>query len=196
MTSDKVRPEGSEPPIRLIDEARTAPRPTPQEPRPTAHGQPPTSHGPRPTSHAQPPTGHAQPPTSDAHAHAFAHEGWGPEAAAFPHERLDAYRVALHMAVLAKKVAGAIPRGHRNVADHMQRSAQNAVLLLAEGANRRTPGEKRQRFGESRGECGEVAATADLVIVMELSPSSDARELKALAARVSAMLTGLLNRLG
>ena len=100
------------------------------------------------------------------------------------------------MAALAKKVAAAIPRGHRNVADHMQRSAQNAVLLLAEGANRRTAGEKRQRFGESRGECGEVAASADLVIVMELGPRGGAQELKALAARVSAMLTGLLKRLG
>jgi four helix bundle protein len=70
------------------------------------------------------------------------------------------------------------------------------VLLLAEGANRRTEGEKRQRFGESRGECGEVAAAADLVIVMELGPQADAYELKALASRVSAMLTGLLHRLG
>lgn len=46
-------------------------------------------------------------PTSHAHAHAHApavanaHEGWGPEAATFPHERLDGYRVALRMAGLA-----------------------------------------------------------------------------------------------
>jgi four helix bundle protein len=99
------------------------------------------------------------------------------------------------MAALAKKVAAASPRGHRNVADHMQRSAQNTVLLLAEWANRRSAGEKRQRFGESRGECGEVAASADLVIVMDLGSNSDAHELKALGVRVSAMLTGLLNRL-
>ena len=81
------------------------------------------------------------------------------------------------------------------MADHLQRAAQNTVLLLAEGANRRTAGEKRQRFGESRGECGEVAAAADLVLVMELGPCGDAQELKALAGRVSAMLTGLISRL-
>lgn len=157
------------------------------------HARPETMHA-TADAHAPPPTSHAP-----AHAPAFAHAehvGWGPDAAVFPHERLDAYQVALRMAALAKKVAASIPRGHRNVADHMQRSAQNTVLLLAEGANRRTAGEKRQRFGESRGECGEVAASADLVIVMELGSRGDAQELKALAARVSAMLTGLLKRLG
>ncbi len=59
----------------------------------------------------------------------------------FPHERLDAYRVALTMATASKRVAAGIPRGHRSVADHMLRAAANVVLLLPEGANRRTPKE-------------------------------------------------------
>lgn len=69
------------------------------------------------------------------------------------------------------------------------------MLLLAVGANRRTAKEKRQRLGESRGECGEVAAAADLVVVMDLGPLPEADELKHLAGRVSAMLTGLIARL-
>ena len=113
----------------------------------------------------------------------------------FPHERLDAYRVALTMAKASKRVAADIPRGHRSVADHMLRAAANVVLLLAEGANRRTPKEKRQRFGESRAECAEVAAAADLVGALELGPEHQAVELKHLAGRVAAMLTGLMNRL-
>ena len=187
MSSVEGGPENSEAPraVRLVEEGRTL---HDGHAQPTIHADADANaNAPRPTSHAP------------AHASAFAHgehAGWGPDAAAFPHERLDAYQVALRMAALAKKVAASIPRGHRNVADHMQRSAQNAVLLLAEGANRRTAGHKSQRFGESRGECGEVAASADLVIVMELGPRGDAQELKALAARVSAMLTGLLKRLG
>src|SRR5687767_5737096 len=40
---------------------------------------------------------------------------------AFPHEKLDVYRVALQMARLAKELAKEIPRGHRHVADHLQR---------------------------------------------------------------------------
>ena len=60
----------------------------------------------------------------------------------FPHEKLDAYRVALEMARGAKTLAQHIPRGHQSVADHLLRSSSNAVLLLAEGANReRTRGE-------------------------------------------------------
>ncbi|MBK8010338.1 MAG: four helix bundle protein [Deltaproteobacteria bacterium] len=66
---------------------------------------------------------------------------------------------------------------------------------LAEGANRRGAGLKRQRFVESRGECAEAAAAADLLKVLQLDKSSDSGELKHLAGRVSAMLTRLIARL-
>jgi four helix bundle protein len=139
--------------------------------------------------------------TSDEHEHEHEHEHEPPVPkprfvpGSFPHEKLDAYRIALQMAALAEKIAASIPRGHRNVADHLERAASNAVLLLAEGANRRGNGEKRQRFVESQGETGEVAAAADLVIVLRLGSADDAEELKQLASRVSAMLTRLILRL-
>ena len=98
------------------------------------------------------------------------------------------------MATLANEIAARIPRGHRNIADHLVRSASNCVLLLAEGANRRGVASNRQRFAESRGECGEVAAAGDLILAMELGPRPDTQRLKALAGRVSAMLTGLICR--
>jgi hypothetical protein len=111
-------------------------------------------------------TTHEERRTTNANANANAHADDRAETAKrvgpFPHEKLEAYQVALEMAALAKKVAEQIPRGHRNVADHLLRAASNTVLLLAEGANRRGPGEKRQRFAESRGECGEVGAAGDL----------------------------------
>ncbi len=96
------------------------------------------------------------------------------------------------MAAAAKKVPDQIPRGHSSIADHLLRSSSNSVLLLAEGANRRGAGEKRQRFVESR---GEVAAPGDLVIVPELCSVADAEDLKHLAGRVAAKLTGLIARL-
>jgi four helix bundle protein len=99
------------------------------------------------------------------------------------------------MAALAKKLAEQIPRGHRNIADHMLRAASNTVLLLAEGANRRGPGEKRQRFAESRGECGQVGAAGDLLRAYDIGSHTDAEDLKRLASRVSAMLTRLIARL-
>lgn len=134
--------------------------------------------------------------TSTTHAHAHDHDaGSALGAGGFPHDKLDAYRVALRIAAAAKKVADQIPRGHRSIADHLLRSSSNSVLLLAEGANRRGAGEKRQRFVESRGEAGEAAAAADLAIVLELCPEQDAEDLKQLAGRVAAMLTGLIARL-
>ena len=112
----------------------------------------------------------------------------------FPHEKLDAYRVALEMAVAAKELAAEIPRGHRNIADHLERAANNTVLLMAEGANRRGPALKRQRFVESRGEAGEVAAAADLVLVLELGSRTKAKRLKNLTGRVCMMLTRLISK--
>jgi four helix bundle protein len=114
---------------------------------------------------------------------------------AFPHEKLDAYRIALEMARNAKTLAEQIPRGHSSVADHLRRSASNTVLLLAEGANRRGAAEKRQRFVESRGEAGETAAACDLVIALEIGPPGLAQSAKHYAARLAAMLTKLIQRL-
>ncbi len=159
----------------------------------------PTSDGPRSTVHA-----HERRSTTHAHAHAHAnaHEAVGPAAvlpilSPFPHEKLDAYRVALEMAGLSKELADKIPRGHRSVADHLLRAASNTVLLLAEGANRRGAALKRQRFVESRGECAEVAAAVDLVLVLDIGSKMSktrAQETKHLAGRVSAMLSRLIAR--
>ncbi len=116
-------------------------------------------------------------------------------AGAFPHEKLDVYHVALAMAALARKIAERIPRGYRSLADHLLRAASNTVLLLATGANRRGAALKCQRFGESRGECGEVATAADLLQALAIGVQSDVEELRRLASRVSAMLTRLMARL-
>ena len=149
--------------------------------------------------HAPRPTLHEHDRRTTIHPHANAHDHEHDDATtprgSFPHERLDAYRVALEVAGAAKRLAAQIPRGHRSMADHLLRAATNTVRLLAEGANRRGAGEKRQRFVESRGECGEAAAAADLAHVMDLAEPADVEELKLLAARVSAMLTPLIGRL-
>jgi four helix bundle protein len=159
-------------------------------------GQPAT-HEPATPERIQGPTIHD--PTAHVHAHEHEHEHAHERAplasGSFPHEKLDAYHVAVEMAVLANTLAERIPRGHRNIADHMLRAASNTVLLLAEGANRRGAGQKRQRFVESRGECGEVAAAADLLLAYDIASRPDTEQLRRLSARVGAMLTRLIARL-
>jgi four helix bundle protein len=157
---------------------------------PHAHAHDPHAHDP----HAHDPHAHDVP--DHAHDHEHAHDPTRPHpSGTFPHEKLDAYRVALRLAVVAKRLADSIPRGHRNLADHLLRAATNVPLLLAEGANRRGAGEKRQRFVESRGECGEAASCADVALALEVGSRIDADSLRDIAARVSAMLTGLIGRL-
>jgi hypothetical protein len=134
----------------------------------------------------------------------------------FPHHRLEAYRLALQLAAAARQLGTAIPRGHRHIADHLQRAADHTVLLVAEGANRWGAGEKRQRFNrggrsaakssevdggpagpvvnEAKGECGEAAAGADLIGVHGLVPQAQLADFQQLANRLAATLTGLIRR--
>ncbi len=112
----------------------------------------------------------------------------------FPHTRLDVFRVALQMAAKAKELAERVPRGYRTFADQLIRAAGSTVLLIGEGANRFSTGQKRQRYSEARGECGEVAAAAELLATLKLVPAKEAQEVLQLAGRVGAMLTRLLQR--
>lgn len=162
-----------------------------------------TNDAPRPNADDRSTT-HEDRPTIDADADALAlarvhaddprEPDYDNRSGLFPHEKLDVYRVALEMAALAKELADEIPRGHRNVADHLIRAAEDTVLLCAEGTNRRGAALKRQRFVESRGEVGEVAAGADLIIVLRLGNAARALKMKRLANRVSAMLTRMIAR--
>lgn len=116
------------------------------------------------------------------------------QATNFPHHRLDVYRLALEMARLAKQLADRVPRGYRSFADHLQRAAGHTVLLIGEGANRYGAGQKRQRFSEARGECGESASAAELLSVLGLVPKADVHQYMTIADRVGAMLTRLIQR--
>ena len=109
----------------------------------------------------------------------------------FPHHRLNAYHASLDLAELALRLARRIPRGHRGLADHLIRSATAMPLLIAEGANRISAGQKRQRFSEAGGECGEVAAVVELVDRLSLVRGEDLAQVLELAGRVAAMLNGL-----
>lgn len=112
----------------------------------------------------------------------------------FAHQRLDVYRVALEMARRSRELADRVPRGYRSFADQLLRAAGQTVLLIGEGANRYTAGQKRQRYTEARGESGEVASAVELLATLRLAPQAEADELMHLAGRVAAMLTRLIQR--
>jgi four helix bundle protein len=114
----------------------------------------------------------------------------------FPQHRLDVYRVAVELAQKAREAARSIPRGDRSLADQMKRSATSTVLLIAEGANRRSPGDKRQRYSLARGECGELASVVELAGAYNVLDNEQVVELLVLAGRTNAMLLRLEQRFG
>jgi four helix bundle protein len=74
----------------------------------------------------------------------------------FPQHRLDVYRVAVELAQKTREAAKSIPRGDRPLADQMKRAATSTVLLIAEGANPRSEGD-RGRF-KVQVSCARIAA--------------------------------------
>ena len=63
----------------------------------------------------------------------------------FTHYKLDAYRVSRELADLVMEVTRQMPKGHHKMVDQIVRAATGAEALIAEGANRYTPKQKRQR---------------------------------------------------
>jgi len=112
----------------------------------------------------------------------------------FSHYKLDAYRVSRELADLVIDITRQVPKGHANLVDQIVRAATGAEALIAEGANRYTPKQKRQRFIEARGEAGEVAAHLERLRRYRFITEEQLMAGLSLADRACAMLTGLIKR--
>ena len=110
----------------------------------------------------------------------------------FAHHRLDAYHVALELFAGVERTA--LPKGYADLRDQLRRAAAATVRHLAEGASRTHPRDKAARFMVARGECAECDASLEMAEVLGLAPRPRLRELRRLAGRVAAMLTGLIRR--
>ena len=114
----------------------------------------------------------------------------------FPHDRLDAYNVAVELCVAVRQLVAKLPRGHAPLADQLVRASLSTALNTAEGADSAGAGEKRQKFSIARTEAGECAAAAQIVVALGLAAAADAAPVRELAGRVAAMLTKLIRRFG
>jgi four helix bundle protein len=112
----------------------------------------------------------------------------------FPHHKLDVYRVSTQLAQAARALASQLGHSDKRLADQLHRASTAVPLLIAEGANRRTPGQKRQRFTEARGEAAEAASASELAAAFGLVDNDEALAVEVLADRVVAMLTRLIHR--
>lgn len=112
----------------------------------------------------------------------------------FPHERLEVYALAAELAAEAHRLADRIPRGHRWLADQLDRAGGAPMLLIAEGADRWGRGEKHQRFSEASGECGEAVAAVQRAVCFRFATEAEFVAFRGLAVRVAAMLARLTSR--
>ena len=112
----------------------------------------------------------------------------------FPHHRLRAYRHALELLVLAKRLHGQVPHGYKVLATDLLKSSGSAACNTCEGANARTAGEKRMAYGVARKETGEAAGAAEALALLELVRRQDAVEFVKLADVLVGELTGLVKR--
>ena len=112
----------------------------------------------------------------------------------FTHYKLDAYRVARELADLVMVIVTQVPRGHHKMVDQIVRAASGTEALIAEGANRYSSKQKRQRFVEARGEAGEVAAHLERLARYRFITEEQLMTGLGLADRLCAMLTGLIKR--
>lgn len=108
----------------------------------------------------------------------------------FDHERLDAFQVARRALASGDRIARALPRGFGGLKDQLRRALLSAYLGVAEAANR-TGKDRLARFRCARAEAAEAAAALDAVIILELAPAAEVREVIHLLARLAAMLTKL-----
>lgn len=112
----------------------------------------------------------------------------------FAHHRLDAYRVALELFAGVERTH--LPKGYADLRDQMRRAAAATVRHIAEGASRTHPRDKAARFMCARGECAECDASLEMAEVLGLASRARTGELRRLADRVGAMLSGLIRRQG
>ena len=112
----------------------------------------------------------------------------------FPHHRLIVYRKALELAGLAHEICSGVPAKHRAIADQLIRSGSAVVLLIAEGAGRYSAAQKRQRFVEARGECGEASAAVEVLLQFGSAREPLASQFQGTAEEVGAMLCALVQR--
>ena len=135
-----------------------------------------TASGPR--SSSSPSSGHQGPSSSPL----------GAGGVSLPHHRLIAYGVALELLAAVRAAQVRDPK----LRDQATRAAKSAFLNLCEGLPDDRPGVRRRYFRQADGSVHEVAGALDLAAAIGALDEEVARQGIALAARVRALLRGLL----
>ena len=108
---------------------------------------------------------------------------------------LIVYDLALQMLRHIKPIIDKVARHDRNLADHMQRSAQQSFLNIAETRSARGRNETA-KFTNALCEAREARAAVEAAIVWGYATTQEARLADADLDRMGGMLWGLTHRKG
>jgi four helix bundle protein len=113
----------------------------------------------------------------------------------FEHERLDVYKAAIELLVLADAVAATLPRGRGYLADQLRR-ASSISFNIAEGAGEFASDEKARFYRMARRSATESAAIFDACRILSLTTEPSAQAGRAILLRIVAMLTAMVKKSG
>ena len=108
----------------------------------------------------------------------------------FEHERLDVYKAAIELLVLADAVAATLPR------DQLRRAANSISFNIAEGAGEFASDEKARFYRMARRSASETAAFFDACRVLSLTTEPASQAGRAILLRIVAMLTAMVKKSG
>ncbi len=106
----------------------------------------------------------------------------------FDHEKLDVYRAAIRLNVVADKMIEELPRGRSYIADQLQRAGTSILLNIAEGAGEYASNEKVRFYRMAKRSATECAAIFDLCRELQLIEEKCYMDARELLARIVAML--------
>jgi four helix bundle protein len=113
----------------------------------------------------------------------------------FEHERLDVYKAAIELLVLADAVAATLPRGRGYLADQLRR-ASSISFNIAEGAGEFASDEKARFYRMARRSATASAAIFDACRILSLTTEPSAQAGRAILLRIVAMLTAMVKKSG
>jgi len=114
----------------------------------------------------------------------------------FEHERLDVYKAAIELLVLADAVAATLPRGRGYLADQLRRAASSIAFNIAEGAGEFAGDEKARFYRMARRSATESAAILDGCRALSLTSDQSSQAARAVLLRIVAMLTAMVKKSG
>jgi four helix bundle protein len=106
-------------------------------------------------------------------------------------EKLDVYRLAVEFQAFVVRL---LPKASAILRDQLERASVSVVLNIAEGAGRRSLGEKRRFYSIARGSATECAAAIDLLAARGLAEPDACSGARGRLVRIVQMLTRLMQR--